>query len=211
MGTLERREREKEHRHNEIIDAAEKVFFAKGLDTSTMDDVAQAAELSKGTIYLYFKTKEELYLSIHLRGNKILKTMFEQAAADYQIGIEKVRAIGQAYFKFFEQYPDYFHALIYYESRQIPHEDDDSVASACLREGNASLDILIQSIIIGINDGSIRKNIDPLKTAISLWGESTGIIQLIAMHKGVFVEHYNVQAKDIIEYTFDLIYHSLKP
>ena len=67
MGITERREREKEQRHNDIIDAAEKVFFSRGLEHATMDNVAVEAELSKGTLYLYFKSKEELYLAILLR------------------------------------------------------------------------------------------------------------------------------------------------
>lgn len=55
MGTTERKKREKERRRNTIIDAAEKVIFSKGLDQSTMTEIAQEAELSKGTLYLYFK------------------------------------------------------------------------------------------------------------------------------------------------------------
>jgi TetR/AcrR family transcriptional regulator len=211
MGITERREREKDQRRNDIIDAAEKVFFSKGLEHATMDDVAEGAELSKGTLYLYFNSKEELYLSIHLRGNRILKGMFEQAVAKHTTGIEKTRAIGLAYFDFFYRYPDYFNALIYYESHHILSANDDSVAAACLREGKTTLDILVQSIITGINDGSMRKNIDPLKTAISLWGQSTGIIQLVAMRKNLFQGQYALSVKDIITYTFDLIYHSLKP
>jgi TetR/AcrR family transcriptional regulator len=50
MGITERKEREKEQRRNAIIDAAEKIFFTKGMDNSTMDDVAEEAELSKGTL-----------------------------------------------------------------------------------------------------------------------------------------------------------------
>ncbi|MCK5408322.1 MAG: helix-turn-helix transcriptional regulator, partial [Candidatus Krumholzibacteria bacterium] len=60
MGIAERREREKEQRRIDIIDAAERVFFSKGWQAATMDDVAEAVELSKATLYLYFKNKEEL-------------------------------------------------------------------------------------------------------------------------------------------------------
>jgi AcrR family transcriptional regulator len=72
MGTAERREREKEERRNSILDAAEKVFFSKGVREATMDDIAEEAEVSKGTIYLYFGSKEEVYLGIDLRALKIL-------------------------------------------------------------------------------------------------------------------------------------------
>ena len=67
MGIAERREREKDQRRNTILDAAEKVFFSQGINLATMDGVAEEAELSKGTLYLYFKSKEELFLGIACR------------------------------------------------------------------------------------------------------------------------------------------------
>ena len=54
MGTKERKARERKFREDMILDAAEKVFFTKGFDNSTMDDVAKTAELSKGSLYNYF-------------------------------------------------------------------------------------------------------------------------------------------------------------
>ncbi len=210
MGIAERREREKEQRKNDIIDAAEKVIFSKGLDTSSMDDVAEAAELSKGTLYLYFKSKEELYLAIHLRGNQILRDMFARAVKSQQYGLEKTRAIGQAYFEFYRKYPDYFHAMIYYESRTIDFEADNSVARQCMLVGKETLDILSRAIREGIADGSIRPTIDPVKTAISLWGQTTGIIQVIVLKEDVIKHNHQLSSGEIIDYTFELIYHSLK-
>lgn len=211
MGIAERREREKEQRKNDIIDAAERIFFAKGHENATMDDVAEEVELSKGTLYLYFKNKEDLYLAIHLRGNIILKTLFEKAVNGQKTGIEKTRAIGRAYVEFFHKYPNYFNAMIYYESRDIDFEDQDSVASQCLVVGKSTLEILIEAIITGIKDGSIRPDIDPSKTALSLWGQTTGIIQIASLkEKIVLVKHFSLTAKDVIDYNFDLIYHALK-
>jgi AcrR family transcriptional regulator len=211
LGIAERKEREKEQRKNDIIDAAESVFFAKGLETATMDDVADAAELSKGTLYLYFKNKEDLYLSIHLRGNRVLKSLFQTAVKQAKSGIEKTRAIGEAYRKFYDKYPDYFNAMIYYESHEINFEESDSVALQCLMEGKETLELLIDAINLGIRDGSIRSNIDPVKTAINLWGQTTGIIQIASLkEKIVLMRHFELTAKDVIDYSFDLIYHALK-
>ena len=67
MGIRERKEREKERRRQQIMVAAKKVFTDKGFSKATMDDIANEAELSPGTIYLYFKNKEELYASLSLR------------------------------------------------------------------------------------------------------------------------------------------------
>jgi AcrR family transcriptional regulator len=67
MGIQERKERERERRRQQIIVAAKKVFSEKGFNKATMDDIAGQAELSPGTLYLYFKNKEELYASLSLR------------------------------------------------------------------------------------------------------------------------------------------------
>jgi TetR/AcrR family transcriptional regulator len=209
MGITERREREKEQRKNEILDSAEQIFFSKGFENASMDDIAEKAELSKGTLYLYFKNKEDLYLALHSRGHSIMKTMFEKAAAEHDIGIEKVRAIGEAYYQFYKKYPKYFHVLIYFESRDIDFSDENSAAMICFKEGEQILNILIEAIKTGIKDGSIRPGIDPLKTAISLWGKSTGVIQIMALKKDILKHAMSINTDEIINYAYDLISHAL--
>jgi TetR/AcrR family transcriptional regulator len=209
MGITERREREKEQRRNDIIDAAENVFFSKGFDNASMDDVAAEAELSKGTLYLYFKNKEDLYLALHSRGHNIMQAMFEKAVAQYNSGIKKVRAIGEAYYQFYKKYPKYFHVLIYFESRDIDFSDENSAAMICMREGMKILEILVEAIKAGIKDQSIRPDVDPLKTALSLWGESTGIFQILALKKDILKHIMSLDEQEIINYAFDLITYSL--
>jgi len=58
--TLTRREREKLRHRKEIMDAATRVFARKGFFNATLDEVAQEAEFSKGTLYLHFSSKEDI-------------------------------------------------------------------------------------------------------------------------------------------------------
>ncbi len=67
MGIKERKKRERERRRQQIMLAAKRVFSSKGFNRATMEDIAREAELSPGTLYLYFKNKEELYASLSLR------------------------------------------------------------------------------------------------------------------------------------------------
>ncbi len=55
------------NKKNDIIDAAERVFFEKGIQQSTMDEIAREAEFSKRTIYVYFQSKDQIYYEIMLR------------------------------------------------------------------------------------------------------------------------------------------------
>ena len=61
MGVKERREREEKARLASITAAAERVFAERGYHQARMDDIAEAAELAKGTLYYYFKSKDEIY------------------------------------------------------------------------------------------------------------------------------------------------------
>ena len=66
MGIRERKDREKDLRRQQIQEAAKELFLLKGFNSSTMEDIAKKAELSPATIYLYFKNKDELYVSLNL-------------------------------------------------------------------------------------------------------------------------------------------------
>lgn len=210
MGIAERKEREKEQRRNDIIDAAEWVFFSKGRTVATMDDVAEKAELSKGTLYLYFKNKEELYLAICLRGLKILESYFNDAVKRHKTGIQKIRAIGNAYHQFSLDHPDYFNALIYFESHEMDYEDESSTAVECDNQGHKVLQIVTDTIQHGIVDGTIRTDLDPLKTAAILWGQTSGLIQLISLKGDHLQQEHGLNKDDLITYAFDLIEQSLQ-
>jgi AcrR family transcriptional regulator len=67
MGIQERKKRERERRRQQIMVAAKRVFSEKGLNKATMEDIAKEAELSPGTLYLYFKNKDELFSSLSIR------------------------------------------------------------------------------------------------------------------------------------------------
>jgi AcrR family transcriptional regulator len=75
MGTRERRERERENRRSQILNAAKEIFMSKGFRAATMEDIAQKVELSPGTIYTYFKNKEELYVALNLSGGQLKKQL----------------------------------------------------------------------------------------------------------------------------------------
>jgi AcrR family transcriptional regulator len=60
ISTQRLREKQKEERYAAILQAALRIFAAKGLQEATMDEIAQAAGLGKGTIYYYFSSKDAL-------------------------------------------------------------------------------------------------------------------------------------------------------
>lgn len=82
MGIQERKQRERERRRQQIMIAAKRVFSQKGFNKATMEDIAKEAELSPGTLYLYFKNKDELFSSLSIRILQYLNIRLEHVVND---------------------------------------------------------------------------------------------------------------------------------
>jgi len=210
MSTIERRQEEKEQRRQDILDAAESVFTRKGIDKATMGDVAKEARLSRGLIYFYFKNKSDLELAISFRAIQMLSNSFEQAAAQQNKGLAKIKAIGQAYVHFFKTQPFYFDQLARHEARDVVTGERSENKTAYIQGGKRLLEILAGAIQTGIDDESIRSDVgDSMLTAVTLWAFTHGTLQ-VAVKKGPSLEdNLHIGLEDQIKHSFDLIHHAL--
>jgi AcrR family transcriptional regulator len=102
MGLKERREREEQSRLATILSAAESIFAEKGYYETRMDDIALKAELSKGTLYYYFKSKDEIYVRLlETESKKVyegIKSRLEQKTTSREI-LTEVTNFSVEYFK----------------------------------------------------------------------------------------------------------------
>jgi AcrR family transcriptional regulator len=211
MSIKERKERERAQRREVLIDAAERIFFAKGFENATMEMVAEEAEYSKATLYLYFKSKEDLYLAIIERGNTILRQMFTEVLNSKQAGFDKIRSIGEAYCAFAKKYPAYFNAMLYFETADSDRLLKESpFAQACFEQSHQIFEIVIEVLEQGLRDRTIRKDIDPNMVAILLWAQTTGVLQIAQKRPEHLREHHKIDPDKMIEATIEFIGHSLK-
>lgn len=194
LGVTERKEKEKQIRRNDIIDAAEKVFFSKGYDVATMDDVAKEAEFSKRTVYIYFNSKEQLYFEIMVRGYKILIDMIEVALADAKgmNSLDRIKEIGITLYKFNTEYPDYFDAIMCYENgeKDFVNGIPDDSREECYALGEKIFGYLASALANGIEEGVIPSELDITSTAIVLWSCTIGLFNTI-IKKRKYIEHYH--------------------
>lgn len=182
MSIEERKAREKEQRKNDIIDAAEEVIFSKGLEQATMEEIAETAELSKGTLYLYFKNKNELYMAICKRGSNELNSRFSKIFAGDHTGIELIRMMGETYLDFVRSNPDYFNTFVYYETLKDAEELEKSeMAQVCEENRREAMNYMIRALQIGMQDGTIKDSFDPKELAILIWSSTRGITTVTHM------------------------------
>ncbi|MGB9979887.1 TetR/AcrR family transcriptional regulator [Methanobacterium sp.] len=113
MSLIARKELEKEQRRRDILNAAEKLFFSKGYDNVSLNEIAKEVKLGRSTLYLYFENKEELFFAIVLRGAQILHGIVLGKSKKAETSYEKLSAFRDAYYEFSKEYPDYLKAYNY--------------------------------------------------------------------------------------------------
>jgi TetR/AcrR family transcriptional regulator len=208
MAISKRRKRERERKINEIITAAEKIFFSKGFTRTTMDDIAHELEFTKPALYRYFKSKEDLYYAAVLRGTQILDEMMMESVSSKKTGLEKIMATGVAYCKFYKKHPDYCSLMI--QSRNIFSEGQDCINFHELeKHGHNYLKIMYDAIETGKKDGTIRKDIDTFMTALYLV-ESTIAIMKISETMDEAIKATGKSDQEFITHSLDLMRHSLE-
>lgn len=208
MGIAERKEREKEQRRQAIIAAAEQVFFSKGFDESTMDDVAVQAELSKGTLYLYFNSKIELHWEIMKKGMAILSEMILKSISTDANALDNLRKMGEVFYRFASEEPMYFNSMMFFEGKDLEllHFEQKELDSSFQ---TSPIKILYEVIESGIVDGSVRNDFSVPAMANTLWAQTLGVLQVIRNKREVF-ELFQLSGQEVMQCHYELVLNGVK-
>ncbi|WP_273207339.1 TetR/AcrR family transcriptional regulator [Marinobacter subterrani] len=202
-----RREREKQARYDTILDAAELVFSEKGYERTSMDDIARTASLSRALLYVYFKDKAAIQRGIMLRAGHSLFRRFEQARQTADTGLAQIRAMGESYYRFYLEEPDYFSALT--KASTAMAEADESQAEEMLCSKSDLMALMVGAIELGLADGTMNRSriTDPEQTALYLRGALHGAILLCQSEMGE--GNPDFPAEQLIRHTMDMLTSSI--
>ncbi len=192
MGTAERKQRERELRKKQILKAAEKIITRKGMQNTTMDEIAESCELSKGTLYLYFRNREELIFSLLIMTLDNFIKIMESNLKKQDSFQSRFVCIGESYLEFYHKYPYQFKIMNHSPEQHPEIEHPSRELESELMASSAKLWSMVEGVIQeGIDIGLIRKDVNPLEVGISLWASSNGMIQLM--------EHIKADAKNCMD------------
>jgi len=107
MGIESRREKERQIRHDDILAAARQLFAEKGIEETSMDDIARRAEFTKRTLYSYFKSKEQLILAAYTDSIETFLLVLTEAMDAEGTGFDQLYAFGETYFEYCSRYPGF--------------------------------------------------------------------------------------------------------
>jgi len=205
MGISERKERDRERRRNEILDAAERLIFKNGFENTTVESVANAAELSKATLYLYFKSKEELHHAVFLRGHKLMYGLIDEELLSADTTRSKIAAFFRAIVRFHREYPDYFNVFFYFLTNKFQQDEED-----CACKQNDELDMIYlnkwaELVSQGKEEGTIRKDLEAIPAVLILWMQLLGFLKMLSVQQQFMEKMCNTSEEEILRQYFDLI------
>jgi len=206
MGTAERKAREKLIRHQQILDAAYEVFNQVGFFAATMDQIAERAEIAKGTIYIYFKSKEEVYFSLLLNGQDILISMLtdmqnRQPPPDQLLG-EMARTL----FRFYSEHKSYFRIFMVMQQEDMQAKLSPELSQQINEQATMILNLLSHQIQRAV-DAGVLDTASPWHVANILWGSFNGITQLAITREQLRVG--TMDTDDLLSLCFDMIRRGL--
>src|SRR6266705_1661424 len=97
-----------EFRTSGILEAARKFFAEKGFHEATVDDIAEAAGVAKGTVYLYYESKRDIYFAALKFGIEQMYAMLDERLISVSTPQEKLRTLIAVKLQYFEENRDFF-------------------------------------------------------------------------------------------------------
>ena len=211
MGIVERKQRDKEKREQEILNAARSLFITKGYEKTTMLDIAEEAELSRRTLYHYFPHKEKISQKMILQAYQTLKRVFEQSLNQKaDTAIESFSILKEAFIGYYRNHIDQFAItlLLDQETHLLGKPSENTVK--CLTIINSLMKDIECVIERGIRDGSIQAVDDSKTTAVTLISMIQATMQKIYIRREWVQKSFSVNAESIIDTMFTLLLASLE-
>ena len=176
MGIQERKEREKERRRQQIIVAAKRVFSEKGFNKATMEDIAKEAELSPGTLYLYFKNKEELYASLSLRILQYLHIRVTHVNKETELPPrKKLKALMEAMYDVYDFDPLIIINMFHLQSSETLKNLSDTLLEEIKDLSQKSIGAIAKIFEEGIEQG-VYLDRHPVALADIFWSMFSGVV-----------------------------------
>ena len=168
MAAETRREREKAMHRREILEAAKRVFAQKGFAATTIDEIAQEAEFSKGAMYVYFDSKEDLFFSLIQEKLDDIEERLREVVESSDDPETKIRDLVETHLTFFEEDKDFFQ-IIASEQPRLGAETESRLRENMRERCTRGLDLIEKVMQDGVSAGML-KEIAPRLLATGLVG-----------------------------------------
>lgn len=187
MGTAHRKVRERRARRQAIRSAAVRVFADKGFARTTMEDIARRAEVSVGTIYVYYRSKEDLYVSLLFESMQRFTEAIEKIMASGLAPDRQLKRVWDFFYDYHARFPQSYQVLVFLQQPGLIA----GISPKTLQEINvraARNFSLVSRIVAAAMDTGLYRRHEPREVVDFLWSLFLGLVHLSETRKNLGVE-----------------------
>lgn len=193
----------KEKKRKEILESAFEAFGEKGFQVSTIDDIVSLSGMSKGAIYNYFESKEEIYIQLmNMRTDQDFAKIDKQFA-DMKTATEKLTYLFSVYTRAESNLKWQNSIRVHIEFWITSSRQEELQKLMIDRYNHKYLSYLENVIQDGIDKGEFHESSDPRLVASLFWG----IIDGVCLHYSVIGEQFAY--KEILKKAEEIIFNYL--
>jgi AcrR family transcriptional regulator len=193
---MQRRERRILRRRGEILQEAKRAFLSRPYSEVTVEKIAAAADMSKATIYLYFRNKAQIYGAVLEEDMQILVEALT-GAYDRKKGLrENLLSFSRRYVAYFRTHPEYFTTLSFFflPGRELPLPTE--IATGIERRFQTAMSVVEGCIRDAIERQEIRP-CDTWQTTVALWSMWLGSTYLALSDRAA--TRFNDSLEQVVE------------
>ncbi len=163
---------DKEKRKEELLEAAIKVFARKGYADTTMDNVAKAANVSKGMIYEYFSSKDDLLVELYNYFEKVTFSKLVKKIAFAKSSRKKIKIFIEYSFGIYTEMFDFINILFVFWAEGIIKKSENKLDISSVYSNYRGF--VAEIIKQGIDSGEFRK-VDTYTFSAIIFGAMDGL------------------------------------
>lgn len=194
-----------ELRKNQIIAAADLVLLEVGIDRFTVDQVIVKAGIAKGTVYNYYKNKDEMLAELGAKALRLLHETFSNATNEVESYIDKIKAICYAHYDYTKKYPAYSELISYMERPEF-----DIHIQGYITISYSITDYVVNIVKEGQKVSEIKKEIDPHMLTYIAWATNVGVVQFVESKKKMLKNHHEISTKEMVNTFADMMTEGIK-
>src|ERR1700733_8605016 len=173
MGIVERKEKQKQEIHKQILEASMKLFVEQGFANVSIRKIADLIEYSPTTVYLYFKDKDEILFELHTIGFQKFDAMNDELVS-IQNPLVRLHKMGENYLNFGMENPEYYDLMFVQPSPMVTLSE---MECSDWKNGDAAMRRLRDTLTDCMEQGFIAKA-DPAVLSLSIWSMVHGLVSL---------------------------------
>lgn len=178
MGIVERRKREKDLRREIAMDAAMAIYNEEGYHAITMEKIAERCEISRASLYLYFKNKDEILINAIVDHTEyftdILQDLYENRE---QLRDNLLQELWARFIDFYEKEPETFNASLYFQNSEMILNLPENLRDNIDESGSKVVSLQHKIIEYGVKAGMFI-DCNPMTLSEVIWTSFLGIVQL---------------------------------